>query len=1020
MAIFTKTEDFKDQAHYVPLLKKALGGVSTGSKKNFLYFKQYQIGGKSLQMVLVDYDPKLKAVFEKGTLKPTAEGFVTLTDTDELDFQVATGSASRVVIKRYLGVLDKSIKTVFIPGGEEGAEGKSAEEAKADANGADAAPPDLSAPAQTAQPASPQPAQAQSSTPPPTQPSVGAKPASPRGAGPQLATQRGQAQPNGGAQPAQPAQPKPASGASPMDRKMAFEESKFKVRQRIDDLAKKPCPPTLAAKRTQDLAAARLQLEKGEIVGATQILDQFDAQLARGAAPEMGPAMAKKMEFEAKQFEMRALGKQLQELRPAYESKVASAENKDDLKKHWRDALAAMGGGNPDVAKSALMSLQEALAASGPAQPQSPRPQGASQPGSGAQPSAAKPSGAQASGPQPGAQPSAAQQAKAELQRQFAALDEGYRQALKVVGLPTDDIRAAHDRVEAALKQDDLNAARLALRDQRFEMRRLVSAGAKAARVAAASKSFKTGVSSTRAAFTPAAGTTAAIEKQKLDPGTEFKAFIVAMKAVEAAPTEPNLKSLIVACQGYIDHFAAKHAGDAKRSKDKNNLEKLRLATEWRGKAQALIGLNQADATQGGKTNDEAALEKAQAQFGVALIDGGLGARNESGGQSDSYKIKDGAGKNAFIFKPQKGEAPLDGMPPGAGMAREAVQSRIGDEMRSQLGMDVPVSRTTIVSVKSPMFKDKHSNNSDEEQIGALQEFLDSDGDAKSKIQKGDRAWMDNVDRRSLEAMAVLDMIMLNGDRKGDNLLIKGQPDGSTKLMPIDAGAGLPSKETFEEKSIQGFFSMGFGTEDDQHCNVYNVMPAAREKFSQESLDAISRLDPAKMRGALAGHKQQIENDFPTTKGTIDDSTLDLSQLSMRMLKRAAADCPIVEINYLIATQLSKLAKLPAVSDADIDAAIADGRRAYVFVDQTQTKLKAATQAQVAMRGKIDAFTKLHGEGSPQVAQAAAVRKQANDLYVTGTQRSIKYEDIVNDDIVKNYLDPAIAKFAELKALVGA
>ncbi len=45
MAIFTKTEDFKDQAHYVPLLKKALGGVSTGSKKNFLYFAADGPGG---------------------------------------------------------------------------------------------------------------------------------------------------------------------------------------------------------------------------------------------------------------------------------------------------------------------------------------------------------------------------------------------------------------------------------------------------------------------------------------------------------------------------------------------------------------------------------------------------------------------------------------------------------------------------------------------------------------------------------------------------------------------------------------------------------------------------------------------------------------------------------------------------------------------------------------------------------------------------------------------------------------
>lgn len=708
--------------------------------------------------------------------------------------------------------------------------------------------------------------------------------------------------------------------------------------------------------------------------------------------PPISTTMARKLDFEQQQFDLKNIAKHLQDLKPAFDKHLPTAKNKADLQNHWKATMTALSAKDAKAAKEAYDKLYAALALSMPPLPQTPPKSSAPQ------------------GVAPGK--------KDALQKQLAALDEGYRQGLKAVNFPTDDLHKAHDRVETALKSDKLDDAEKALGDLRFELKRLTSQGAKVKRLADANKKLTEDLRAAKDALAPKAGTAAAIEKQKLDPGDEFKAFIAAMKAAEKTASDANLKKVRDCAQAYVDHFEAKHANDKKRSQDPKNLEKLRLSKEWIAKVDALQALAKAEAAKGTKL-DEKGIEEAQKEFGMAMISAGMGKINDTGGQSDSYKIKDTSGKNAFIFKPQKGEAPLPGMPQGAGMAREAIQSKISDEMRDLLGLDVGVAKTSIVNVNSDMFGEGNGSK-DSDQVGALQEFLDSDGDAKSKLQKGDRDWINNVDRKSLESMAVLDIIMLNGDRKGDNMLIKKQTDGTTKLMPIDAGAGLPSKKTFEETSFQGFFSPCSGDESDAFGNMYNLTPAAHQPFSAETLDAIARLEPDKMRARLTAHKQQMEKDFPTTKGTIDDSTLDLSELSMRLLKRAAPLCSIVEVNYIIATKLAGLAKLKTVTDTQIDAAVQDARKAYVFMDAAASKQVEARKLITEVDPPRGAFVKKHDQGNPQRDKVDQLWQDSLTLFQQGLGFMKEWEKIADATPVRDCFDPAIAKMTEIKTIVTA
>ncbi|MFO1513172.1 MAG: hypothetical protein U1F83_09720 [Verrucomicrobiota bacterium] len=119
MAIFSNPDTFKEHKQYIVLLKKALLLVKPGAEKKFLYFKQYApFGGKKPALVLVDFDPGCFAALSKAGHKPTAEGLVSLTEQDELNFVATKNSLSRASLKKYFLTMGPGIKAVHVPPGE--------------------------------------------------------------------------------------------------------------------------------------------------------------------------------------------------------------------------------------------------------------------------------------------------------------------------------------------------------------------------------------------------------------------------------------------------------------------------------------------------------------------------------------------------------------------------------------------------------------------------------------------------------------------------------------------------------------------------------------------------------------------------------------------------------------------------------------------------------------------------------------------------------------------------------------
>ena len=250
MPIFTSPDEFEEHKKYIVLLKKALQVVKPGIEKKFLYFKKYPFGGKSFQLVLVDFDLNCKSTLTKAGNKITAEGLVKLTEQDELNFEAAIGNLKRISLKKYFGKMGPGIKAVFVPPGEVDEEG-GGEESQSEEGGA-------------VEGQLPQPPTA--SPPPPQQPGSASRP------------------------PDKPLPQPPAD--DPAKKKLELD-----LRKRIEELRKQPVDSPNEQMKTQVLQKAEALVGSGRFPDATLLLDQYVKRVAVPITPK--PPVAPKPEAPA-------------------------------------------------------------------------------------------------------------------------------------------------------------------------------------------------------------------------------------------------------------------------------------------------------------------------------------------------------------------------------------------------------------------------------------------------------------------------------------------------------------------------------------------------------------------------------------------------------------------------------------------------------------------------------------------------------------------------------------------------
>lgn len=273
-----------------------------------------------------------------------------------------------------------------------------------------------------------------------------------------------------------------------------------------------------------------------------------------------------------------------------------------------------------------------------------------------------------------------------------------------------------------------------------------------------------------------------------------------------------------------------------------------------------------------------------------------------------------------MIMKPAKFEIAVDGFKPGGGATREAMGSVLGDELQRQMGFELHVPETRVVTLEGRDMGDslvqetgeskkgkkfKKSFDEDEKVVTSVQSYEDGCDTIGTRAQKeglstreiedhGEGLVLDKlkVPKREIQQMAVFDLISLHMDRHSGNMLL----NEDNQLVPIDHGNIMPTKTGLRQRS--GYIS--------SQSAVLAQSKAAKEPLSPELLERIEQLDIDQLMVSMHDeHKQmKIENDG------IDVSDLNDGLVNVRrsseFLKFAAKDLTLAQI-YDAYSQLQDL-----------------------------------------------------------------------------------------------------------------
>lgn len=370
--------------------------------------------------------------------------------------------------------------------------------------------------------------------------------------------------------------------------------------------------------------------------------------------------------------------------------------------------------------------------------------------------------------------------------------------------------------------------------------------------------------------------------------GREFKDYHELRTTFEGAQerTPEMVAELKAAAQRYIDHY---NQHDKRRQRDPKNIAK-KDACEATIKEMRKFELAAQVQALGEPPWDSAqAMEAASVKtaLDIASLPPGEQRAEALGGEhlSPAFWINrrddEGKTKKAFIFKP---EAPTDqpGYPNNGEPAREALSARVTDMLNGALGLSLPVPETHVVSLGKESLPPEALNQligdgfikDQDSYVGSVQQFEATQGELRD-MTSADRG---RIPVRATQELAVLDTILLNTDRHPGNFLVKPDQNGTPQLVPIDQGLCFPTRgsESQIRDNIGGPHNALLG------------LAGSHEPFTQEMQDALARLDPDALAGAMKQERGIVEDAHPSTQGAIADESIEMSRRSAMFLKRAA------------------------------------------------------------------------------------------------------------------------------------
>jgi len=384
----------------------------------------------------------------------------------------------------------------------------------------------------------------------------------------------------------------------------------------------------------------------------------------------------------------------------------------------------------------------------------------------------------------------------------------------------------------------------------------------------------------------------AVVSEEKLDAGKEFKAYLAALRYFESA--DPNARraladGLRLAAQAYIDHY---ETHSKRQKKQKQNIRKKEICEGTLSDLRKFDLRDQVNELGDPPWTSEVAMKAAslKTSLDVESVPPGEKGSEKLGGVHEFpafwiNKPDGNAGKQwSCLFKPAT-KASMNGFPAGGEAAREAAVGRMGDLVNGMTGLDFGVPDTHLIEVGVDKLPEgnlgrKVAPPTDGKYVGSAQTFAETGGE----LREQPRAAVEQASPESCQKMTILDMLTLNCDRHGGNLLVKDNPNGTPDLVPIDHG------QTFPPNTGDGLqeITRKLG---DVHCATLSL-PGAHEPFDDNMKQAIAKIDPDALAAGMKRELATLAKVHPDAGGKIDDKSVAMSRRSAMFLKLAVAHDP--------------------------------------------------------------------------------------------------------------------------------
>jgi hypothetical protein len=385
------------------------------------------------------------------------------------------------------------------------------------------------------------------------------------------------------------------------------------------------------------------------------------------------------------------------------------------------------------------------------------------------------------------------------------------------------------------------------------------------------------------------------LTRAKLDPGKEFKDFLRQLAYFEKASPEarPGLKEeLRKAAQAYIDHYADHSARQKKQPQNiskkaacedvLSELRKLDLADEVKG-----LGDPPWDSAKSMKAASlQATLDFESLPKGARTVEG-VGGTHAVAAFWINGKPAGGKTEKNFLFKPAMEVKSLAGFPDAGEPAREVAAGRMADLLAGSTGLDFGMPETNLVSVDRSRFPEgsigegvEGGNDPDKPLVGSLQTFTKNSGG----LREQSLSMREKVPTEAVQKVMLLDMMTLNCDRHGDNMLIGTDTNGDQTLLPIDHGLSFPEPGAQANGTIAEKLGGPF-------CATL-ALPGAHEPFTPEMMAAIQSLAPNAIKAAMEKELATMGDAFPDAASKIKRESLELARRSALFLKLAVANNP--------------------------------------------------------------------------------------------------------------------------------